>query len=301
MPTCVLCNNVKTRLNRNNACNECRNNGTSVNESNNNQEELHANTNVPELPIDWMTKPLSELLGGHLVQLINKNVNHLTSQLNEQKKRINTLEKCNKELKDSCKTVKDENAQLSIKLSAAESKIMRLEKNEATIKTILTKQQIYLAKEDKSKRVKNILISGLSEKDDLKHNQLIAHTDIEKVNLLLDIMNKSDIKIARCRRVGTEDQGHEGRGRFLLVEFFSTNERNEVKNNAYKLNELGLNNIRLKADLTKEERNEYKRLYTARDVLAESNPDSNVRVDKGKLYLEDNIVDQIKISSKIFE
>ena len=46
-----------------------------------------------------------------------------------------------------------------------------------------------------------------------------------------------------------------------------------------------LKNIFITSDLTKEEREEYKRLYTEKDVLEKSNPGVDVQVEKGKLYV----------------
>jgi hypothetical protein len=119
--------------------------------------------------------------------------------------------------------------------------------------------------------------------------------------MMLTAIGKPEIEIANCRRVGTEDQGHEGRGRFLLVEFKNQADRNAVRGEAGKLDGIEeLKHLRIKADLTKEEREQYKKLYAARDTLAESNPTENVRVDKGKLYVGDRLVDEVKTSSKIF-
>ena len=66
----------------------------------------------------------------------------------------------------------------------------------------------------------------------------VADTDQKKVELILQALNKTETEFVHCRRVGNEDQGHEGRGRFLLVEFTNQAERNSVRSEGEKLNEL---------------------------------------------------------------
>ena len=62
-----------------------------------------------------------------------------------------------------------------------------------------------------------------------------------------------------------------------------------------------LKHLRFKADLTKEERDQYTRLYIAKDALLEAHPGENVRVDKGKLFVGEREVDRIKTSTKLFQ
>ena len=150
-------------------------------------------------------------------------------------------------------------------------------------------------------RLKNILIAGLSETENLRYDEEEASTDKEKVEMILKAIGKDEVDVAHCRRVGNEDQGHEGRGRFLLVEFTNQTDRNSVRNASEQLSRIEeLKHIRMKADLTKEEREEYRRLYNSRDTLAASHPDEVVRVDKGKLYVGNNMVDQLNTTSRIF-
>ena len=289
MPVCSTCNRQKKgRLDTNGVCKECRE-GSSASAT-----VPEDDPDIPPLPADWKTTPISTLLGGHLLQVINNNMKPIRDALEEQKKQIKSLEESNKKLEDDNKDLKQ-------RLKIAETKVKNLEATETKVKTVVTRQQAYIAKQDKMCRLKNVLIGGLSEGNALEYNETVANTDNDKVELVLSALGKSSINIAHCRRVGTEDQGHEGRGRFLLVEFLNQSDRNAVRTASAQLSGIeALKHIRIKADLTKEEREEYKRLYASKDTLAASHPDENVRVDKGKLYVGDNVVDQINTTTKIF-
>ena len=252
--------------------------------------------NIPELPEDWMNKPISELLGGHLTQLIKNNIKPIKDILEEQATKIKALEKDNEKLKTDGDKMKGQ-------LKVSEGKVKNLEKDNILMKDILNKQHSYIARQDKLVRSKNLIISGLSEKDALEFHGNVAETDQQKVELILQAMNKDETEFVHCRRVGNEDQGHEGRGRFLLIEFLNQAERNAVRKAGEILSSLDeLKHLRLKADLTKEERDEYKRLYAAKDAMVEAHPEerATIRIDKGKLMVGEREVDRIKHSTKLF-
>ena len=119
--------------------------------------------------------------------------------------------------------------------------------------------------------------------------------------MILSALNKTETEIVHCRRVGSEDQGHEGRGRFLLIEFENQTERHAVHEESNKLSLIDeLKHLRYKANLTKEEREEYARLYRAKEALTEAHPEEVVRVDKGKLFVGSDEVDRIKTSTNFF-
>ena len=61
-----------------------------------------------------------------------------------------------------------------------------------------------------------------------------------------------------------------------------------------------LKHLRIKADLTKQDREEYGRLFKFKEDLEKNNPGKLVTYDKAKVYLENKMVDQFKSSSKLF-
>ena len=74
-----------------------------------------------------------------------------------------------------------------------------------------------------------------------------------------------------------------------------------MKNSSNKLNDIEeMKHIRIKADLSKKDRTEYSRLFKLKENLEKDNPGKIVRYDKGKVYLDDVVVDEFKSSSQIF-
>ena len=128
-----------------------------------------------------------------------------------------------------------------------------------------------------------------------------AESDIDKVKLILQALNRAHIPIKFCRRIGNKDQGPDKRPKIVLVEFNSQNDRNDVRNNATSLNEIeSLKHIRIKADLSYADRNEYKRLYQKRDLLINENPGKDTKVDKGKLLMDNVVIDEFKSVHSLF-
>ena len=130
MPACQLCKVVKTRLDVNNICRPCRNVEKDTPLSLENEANELA---IPELPEDWMLKPINELLGGHLVQVISRNLKPINDILNDHKKQLKVLNDDNKKLNDSIKALDKENKQLKQKLSLTGTKIVNSEKNQNII------------------------------------------------------------------------------------------------------------------------------------------------------------------------
>ena len=86
----------------------------------------------------------------------------------------------------------------------------------------------------------------------------------------------------------------------MLVEFKNQSERNGTKNASSLLNNIEeLKTIRIKADLTKEERNEYTKLFKAKEEI-EKDENAVVEVNKGKLIVNGNVVDQVNFNKSLF-
>ena len=137
------------------------------------------------------------------------------------------------------------------------------------------------------------MLSGLHEAEPLGDSG--AETDRDKVRHILDQISLQHVKINSCRRTGNKDQGPQQRPRFLIVELPNQDMRNEFKSAGSKLNDIEhLKNIRVKADLSKEERNEYKRIYDLRDKLSEENPTATVVVTKGVVLMNGTEIDKYK-------
>ena len=79
-----------------------------------------------------------------------------------------------------------------------------------------------------------------------------------------------------------------------MLEFLSSADRNKVKKESEKLkNRDDTKNFFLKADKTKKERDEYKRLYKVKEQLEKDEPNKKVEINYGKLLVDGTPVDKI--------
>ena len=187
------------------------------------------------------------------------------------------------------------------KIAVTESKIKNLEEKNDKLKKVVIKQQSQIANQEKSMRRRNVVIGGLDETEPLTLKEEAASSDNEKVKLILDALNLNTIEIVHCRRTGNHDQGPKKLPRFLIVEFATQLDRNAVKAAGAQLNDIPeLRGIRIKADLTKDERAEYKRIYDLRDQLALDNPGKTAIVDKGTVKLDGQEIDRYKTPNSGF-
>ena len=86
------------------------------------------------------------------------------------------------------------------------------------------------------------------------------------------------------------------------MEFSKQKDRNDVKAAGSHLQTFpALKGIRIKADLNRDERDEYKRLYDLKDKLMEENPEKTVIIDKGVLTLDGEEVDRYKTPKTFFK
>ena len=186
MPVCTTCNQQNRRLDKNNVCKDCRDNGNAGATA----PILADVSDVPPLPENWKTAPISTLLGGHLLLVINQNMKPLHDILTQNMKQI-------AELQESKKKLEDDNKDLKQRLKIAETKVKNLETSETKIKTVVTRQQAYIAKQDKMCRLKNHLIAGLSEAESLRYNEHVASTEKEKVIMILEAIRKGEVNVAQ--------------------------------------------------------------------------------------------------------
>ena len=98
----------------------------------------------------------------------------------------------------------------------------------------------------------------------------------------------------------TNDYGPQKHPRFLIVEFSKRSDRNAVKASGPQLQTIQeLKHLRIKADLTKDERTEYKRLYDLRDQLSREHPGKIAIVDKGVVKLDGQEIDKYRTLSPV--
>ena len=242
-------------------------------------------------------KNVINLLTGIMLKIIADVIKPIHEKLNDHERRIATLEGSNKSTVNAVGKVEKDVEGVKDKLTISETKIRHLETNNEKLKTIVSKQQRKIFSQDKNVRLKNLVFAGLSETKPIQD----AITDIEKITLILHALELNDVDVLSCRRTGNKDQGPEDRPRFLIVEFLRQGERNKVKSAANKLKDIPhLKNIRIKADLTKSERDEYKRIFDLKDTLAKENPNKIVVIEKGTVKMDGIVVDKYKAPTMDF-
>ena len=256
---------------------------------------------MPTPPDDWINKSVGELTAGQMIKLMTQTTISVQRRLNEHDQKLNALQTSQEENATEIHGIKEENKLLNQKLKVSDARMKSLENSNTKMKQIITKQQTFILHQDKNERNKRIIIYGIPEEKHLLHEGEEARNDEEKVKLILNVLNHADIPLKFCRKIGNKDQGPEKRPKILLVEFNSQKDRNVVKNSAIELNKIdSMKYIRIKADLSYEDRNEYKRLYQKRDVLIKENPDKEIMVDKGKLFMDRVVIDEFKSIHSIF-
>ena len=211
---------------------------------------------LPTLTTENLNEPIT---AGMMLKMFQDVMKPIHDKLNDHERRIISLEQASGSATTSINNIETNHKTHEQKMIAAETKIKNLEASQGKLKNIVIKQQTQISNSDKKERLRNIVLAGLSESEPLGENN--ATTDRDKVRHILDQLNLQHVQVNNCRRTGNKDQGPENRPRFLIVELANQEMRNDFKSAGPKLNNIEhLKNIRVKADLSKEERIKYKRI-----------------------------------------
>ena len=308
MPQCSKCPTKQSKLNIGDLCTSCHRKGKDHDDEDSAQTQttmseiagvsLSDIEALPDLAFADMNQPLTT---GAMLKIIAGAMKPIHDRLDDHEKRIIKLEEGQKETAETVQKVENESKNAEKRLTVTETKIKNLEEKNDKLKKVVIKQQSQIAIQEKNIRLRNVVIGGLDEEKDLSVNNNAASTDNQKVKLILSALNLDHIDFVRCRRTGNQDQGPQKRPRFLIVEFSKPSDRNEVKASGSQLQGIPeLKDIRIKADLTKDERAEYKRLYDLRDQLSKDNPGKVAIVDKGVVKLDGQEIDKYKTPSSGF-
>ena len=308
MPKCVKCPKTQAKLNVGDLCVTCFKKESDTSTASNKEPiaiseiagiPLADIENLPSLTHDNLDQPMT---AGMMLKMFSDIIKPIHDKLNDHEKRIFQLETKSESADESITKVESKQTTLEQKLTASETKIKHLETANEKLKTVVTKQQYHISLQDKNARQKNVVIAGLTE-DKLKdeNSNEIASSDEEKVRVVLEALGLEDIIFNHCRRTGNKDQGPQDRPRFLIIEFQKQSDRNKVRAAAHLLTNFPhLKNLRIKADLNKAEREEYKRLYEVKDKLAADNPNADVIIEKGLLKMDGVQVDKFSVNSAGF-
>ena len=263
MPRCTLCPATQSKLNPGDICLTCKNKGLAP---------IDENATLGEIPFKnfkaWYIEELRKLV----------------------KSEIGIYEdRFNKELKD----VHDRVAELD-----------NVKQENVTLKKVVGEQQKFLETLRRDQQCKNIFISSIPETLTINDNVLI--TPEEKVTNILQTIDGSitseDFKVVYSFPVFTTNDGC--RQHSIKISFHDKEKKDtimEKKTNLKNLNDNDpLKKVYIKNDqppLTNKENN---RLRVKAREIRNANPDDIVKIDKGKLYHNNIVVDEFNLANQIF-
>lgn len=292
MPACLKCGTNKRKPYDNNYCTkECYNEAQlAASASRMSCDELLQSKDFIDSKHYW--ENMNKLLD---VKFNNFEQSFKNSILGEVRQITDPIAKEVKELKDENKKLKTEVTILKAKEKEHGEKLEKVE-------IILKEHQSTLSRNDKDARSRRLILAGVPETE-VTINDITLENDKDKVEEVMKILDpeEENIRPVNVRRIGKKDQGAEARSRYLLLGFANTSDRNKVKKNSDKLKEReDTKNFYLKADLTKQQRDEYKRLYDTKKRIEDDDPDKDVKIEYGKLYVDNIVVDHVADDKKHF-
>ena len=228
-----------------------------------------------------------------LVQLITSIVARTTAPL---QKRIDDLEKKNKELVEEVKAVKAENnltkgsnVDIETKLAPFSEAVKKIAPIEQTIQN----HQRYLDQVDAKKRETNVIITGVKERADGSDN------DKAKVQQILQAVGCNTIVPVKVSRIGKKDEGDERNRPILVVTDSNASQKEILKNKKnLKTNNEEFKSVYIKADEPLCVQKEWKRLKAVmkREKDAPTNVGCTIKIDyrKRELLRDEQVIDRFR-------
>ena len=180
---------------------------------------------MPDLSLDDLNKPLT---AGAMLKIISGAMKPIYDRIADLERRIDKIEKSQHETTETVNKIESASKTAEKGLTTIETKIKILEEKNEKLKKVLIKQQSQISNQDKNVRLRNVVIGGLDERKPLSVNEHVASSDDDKVKLILNSMNLSNIDFVRCRRTGNQDSSSR-HPRFLIVDFSKHSDRKGEK------------------------------------------------------------------------
>ena len=223
--------------------------------------------------------PISEINTEQLTTIINNCINPLKTEIQS--------------LRDTftikMKTIED-------KMTLIQSENNQLKEETAILTDIIVNMQSSLNKIDGDGRANNLIISKIPEGKMTVHNEIDSEDDKVKINHLLSKLELEDESIIENIEINRLGQPKPGVSRLIKVKLQSSADRNKILENTKILKNLQepWSNIYINKDLHPVYSKQNKRL---RDKMAKikmepQNRGKNIRIVKGKLMVDDNVVDK---------
>ena len=219
------------------------------------------------------------------------------------------LDQCSKDIAAVKKDLGEEKRKvvtLTTQVNEMKTQVAELEKEQKKTKEVGEAHLKYLINSDRNARKQNVIIFGLPENDDLvvenedEEDSVHAANDDEKVSAVLSQLQSDISKTSYFHRLGKPGDNP----RPVKVYFISQKEAQLALSNSKKLNEWEAR-IYVKADKTKSEAEEYKRIGKRKAELLLQHPTVDpdnpiVTLSKGILKVNGTEVDRYKTPQTLF-
>ena len=210
----------------------------------------------------------------------------------------NGSDRQNSGIEDKLNEILSELKDLKVERESQRKDIEHLKEENGQISDILMQHQRYLESLEAEKRAENLIITGIPESD-LRFNNELYTTDVDKCKLIFSKIGKADTQFTSAERLGRQDAS---KNRFVKLKLASPAERKNILENAKKLKECGetFKRIFIKKDTHPLIRKEFQRIkdVTNFEKQKPENQGKNVRYDHHtrKVMVDDIIVDSFKPS-----
>lgn len=285
MPACMLCNVIKTRLDARNLCADCRTLEDQNAGVDNLLETAIATQHDLDTPCDITIR--------QMLQIVQKAMAITQQPLSEKIDGISTkIDNLHAEVAENAARI----AQLRTEYNNQKADVTMMTGEIESLKKVILKQQEYLETCKRKDLQGNIIVSG-----------------IPKANLTIgdDVFEENDTKTAAvldfigCRTDPTTYElyaipGPDDRDAQIKLKFKDHTKIDAIMTNAKKLKNLENFRIFIKRDEPYHTRKENARLRKRRYDLSRVNINDNIKIDKGKLYHNDMIVDKFDLNNQIF-
>ena len=258
------------------------------------QTEIDDEEKFSDIPFKDFKAWIQFVISQSIEQEVTKACKNLNDQVNELKTKQKSTEK----------TV----TELTTKLTALTATVTELSKEHKDTKNTGDSNLKYLINFDRNVRKHNMMIFGLSERDDIQievndgdSQSLSASTDDEKVSAIVKFLNGDMSTVSRFYRMGKEP-GDKPRPIKVICKTVS-DAQNLIKNSK-NLKDLDIN-VYVKPDKTKKEAEEFKRIGARKAELLIKHPTTDpqnpiVKLEKGVLTVNGAEVDRYNPVQSLF-
>ena len=264
MPLCSNCPRKQAILNPGDLCRECYGNSTSSNAA---------------LPLDIdLTKRVNDMTLGDIVNVIRQIITPISEKLDKMEHYITS-------------NVEAQNSKIELLKASVKEKEQTIE----TMSQIIINMQTSLNRIDSDKRITNIMVAGLSE-NQVVDNDNELNNDAEKVKRLLNVMgmDAATLELSTTFELARIGQENDSMTRLLKVNVKSKATRDKILEKAKELKDKNepWKKVYVKKDVHFVYAKENQRLNNRRKELREQNPNSDVKIQNGKLLINDQTVDR---------